>query len=147
MFSQEGLEEPNSEELLEMDMKIKELSDQVKQMIEENKTLQAEKKKLSASLSNEELDAANAKIRQEIEDMKAKLKRLKEDTVLVTPEEKAVVQKELDKFKNEWRKRKRMARTCIDMISEKTDQKPKVFMEEVGIETDEDVGVNIDKLH
>ena len=78
--------------------------------------------------------------------MEAKYKRLKEDTKLVTPEEKKVVSDQLEKFRTEWRKRKKMAMNCVDILCEKSEQKPKKFMEDIGVETDEECRININEM-
>jgi hypothetical protein len=47
------------------------------------------------------------------------------------------------RFCQEWRKRKRACMEIIDIISESADLNRKEFIKKLGIETDEDVGVNI----
>lgn len=42
-----------------------------------------------------------------------------------------------------WRKRKRMCNDIVDQVLENVNKKPKELMEEMGIETDADVGVDI----
>ena len=47
------------------------------------------------------------------------------------------------KYQKYWRQRKRACHEIVDMICDSMDMGHKEFFEQVGLETDEDYGVNI----
>ena len=49
-------------------------------------------------------------------------------------------------YLNAWKKVKRGCREMMDVISEQADINPKDFIKNLGLETDEDYGINPDKL-
>ena len=63
----------------------------------------------------------------------------------MSPEEKDRILANREKHLREWRKRKRMAVDACDAILEHYPKSKREFFEEVGIETDEDVGVVLPK--
>jgi len=56
------------------------------------------------------------------------------------------VKSERQKLVNEWKKRKRMATSMIDMILEGYPKPKKALIEEIGIETDEDMKVSVPEV-
>jgi len=49
----------------------------------------------------------------------------------------------LTKAANEWKKRKRACMDIIEMICDSSDQDPRQFMAGLGLETDEEMQVNV----
>eukprot|EP01018_Ginkgo_biloba_P028447 Gb_08360 [translate_table: standard] len=74
--------------------------------------------------------------------MELKLSKLREGTVLVKPEERKKVHDMYSEKISQWRKRKRTFKDLWDTITENMPKDMKEFKEELGIETDEDVGVS-----
>lgn len=62
---------------------------------------------------------------------------------LVSEEDIEKGRKEMGRYCQEWRKRKRACMEIIDMISESADMNRKEFIKKLGIETDEEARVNI----
>lgn len=62
---------------------------------------------------------------------------------MVSEEEIENAKKEVMKYCNEWKKRKRACMEIVDVISESADINRKEFIKKVGIETDEECKVNI----
>jgi hypothetical protein len=62
---------------------------------------------------------------------------------LVSDEDISKAKKDVTRFCTEWRKRKRACNEILDQICESADLKKKDFMESIGLEADEEVGVNI----
>lgn len=55
------------------------------------------------------------------------------------------IEKQEKDMNKEWRKRKRGCMEIIDMVSEGLEKKPKEFIEDLGLETDEDLGLTCPK--
>ena len=60
----------------------------------------------------------------------------------VTEEEVVQVKADYVRYHKEWRVRRRICLEIVDMISESVDKTRKEFSETVGLEADEDYGVN-----
>ena len=61
-------------------------------------------------------------------------------------EDKIKVDKDLEAMTVEWKKRKKLFKNIWDTITEAMPGSSKDFMEELGIETDEMVGVHLDGI-
>ena len=81
----------------------------------------------------------------EVSKLQEKLTGLEENQVLVSKEEKDKVYSENENMNKTWRKRKRMAMDILDAILEGYPKSKKQLFEEIGVETDEDVGVALPK--
>uniref|UniRef100_A0A3P8TI13 PSMC3 interacting protein n=1 Tax=Amphiprion percula TaxID=161767 RepID=A0A3P8TI13_AMPPE len=119
----------NDADLKAMDSQISELSAEVQSLTQTCRQLDAELKELNSSLTTEE--------------MVARLEKIKSATNHVTPEEKEKVYKERDVYVKEWRKRKRLASDMINAILEGYPKSKKEFLDEAGVETDEDCKVAV----
>ena len=82
---------------------------------------------------------------QEIASRTEKLAALKRLSGNVTADERRRVQEQHGRRVVEWRKRKRIATDIIDAIMEGYPKKKKDLLEEIGLETDEEVGVTLPK--
>ncbi|XP_054274925.1 homologous-pairing protein 2 homolog [Macrosteles quadrilineatus] len=80
-----------------------------------------------------------AKLEEKVETLRTKLAKLSENTVLVSPGERTKIKTEHEKLLKEYRKRKRTCMDIINAIMEGYPKSKKALMEEVGMETDEDV--------
>lgn len=96
-------------------------------------------KEITATPTNEEAKAQVADLEAKIETLQAKLTSLSQNTVIVSAEERTKISKEHERLLKEYRKRKKMCTEIINAIMEGYPKTKKVLMEEVGIETDEDV--------
>ena len=74
---------------------------------------------------------------------KQKIAKLKSGTVLMTKEERTKIFERRDKMILHWKKRKRMATEVLGCILEGYPKPKKQLYEDVGIETDEDAGVQV----
>lgn len=82
---------------------------------------------------------------EEVSRLKKKLSDLQENQVLISKEEKDKINSENEKMVKMWRKRRRMAMDILDAILEGYPKKKKDLFDDIGIETDEDVGVKLPK--
>ncbi|NXX72571.1 HOP2 protein, partial [Spizella passerina] len=128
-----------------------------------------ELKDLNSSMTTPEIAKEIEALRKDCASYTEKLERIKSATNHVTPEEKEKVCREQQLYRREWRRRKRMATELLDAILEGYPKSKKQFFvsteaglcprlpshtlslfyvlgavqEEVGIETDEDHGVEL----
>lgn len=77
--------------------------------------------------------------------LQKKLSDLQENQVLISKEEKDKINSENEKMVKMWRKRRRMAMDILDAILEGYPKKKKDLYDDIGIETDEDVGAKLPK--
>lgn len=77
--------------------------------------------------------------------LQQKLRDLTENRVLVSKEEQDRVRKESEGMTKHWRKRRRMAVDMLDAILEGYPHPKAHLYEEIGVETDQDVGAVLPK--
>ncbi|XP_034449856.1 homologous-pairing protein 2 homolog isoform X2 [Hippoglossus hippoglossus] len=124
-----------------MDCQISELGAEAQSLTQSCKQLDAELKELNSSLTAEEMMSEIQELKAECSGYRARLEKIKAATNHVTPEEKEKVYKERTVYVKEWKKRKRLASDMIDSILEGYPKSKKEFLDEVGVETDEDCKV------
>ncbi|XP_031717817.1 homologous-pairing protein 2 homolog [Anarrhichthys ocellatus] len=128
----------NEADLKAMDVQISQLSAEVQSLTQSCRQLDAELKELSSSLTTEEMMSEIRELKAECSGYRARLEKIKSATNHVTPEEKEKVYKDRDVYVKEWKKRKRLASDMMDAILEGYPKSKKQFLDEVGVETDED---------
>lgn len=131
----------NDADLKAMDHQISELSGEVQSLTQSCRQLDAELKELNSSLTTEEMVSEIRDLKAECSGYRAHLEKIKSASNHITPEEKDKVYKERDLYVKEWKKRKRLASDMISAILEGYPKSKKEFLEEVGVETDEDCKV------
>ncbi|KAI9347951.1 Tat binding protein 1-interacting protein-domain-containing protein [Zopfochytrium polystomum] len=134
----------SAEDAYALDKRLEDLSHEVEKMRETTNRLQHNLNQLNKALTVDELRARAASLQAEIADMEPRLEGLKAGTRVVSPEEKARVDKLLEQCRKEWRARKKLFKNAWDSITENV-ERPKELMEELGIETDESVGMDINR--
>uniref|UniRef100_A0A8B9HGX7 Homologous-pairing protein 2 homolog n=1 Tax=Astyanax mexicanus TaxID=7994 RepID=A0A8B9HGX7_ASTMX len=133
-------------ELKEMDSRITELNNQVQAVSHNCRQLDTEQKELNSMLTTAEMTSQIQELKAECEGYKERLKKIKSATNHVTPEEREKVYKERILYVKEWKKRKRLASDMIGAILEGYPKSKKQFLEEVGVETDEDHKVTVPNI-
>ncbi|RVE69769.1 hypothetical protein OJAV_G00081050 [Oryzias javanicus] len=138
---QSQFKDVNDADLKAMDAEISALGAEVQTLTQSCRELDAELKELNSSLTTEEMAAEIQQLKAECSGYRERLQKIKSATNHVTPEEKEKVYKERDVYVKEWRKRKRLASDMMDAILEGYPKSKKEFLDEVGVETDEDCKV------
>ncbi|XP_022595286.1 homologous-pairing protein 2 homolog [Seriola dumerili] len=131
----------NDADLKAMDCQISELIAEAQSLTQSCRQLDAELKELNSSLTTEEMMSEIRELKAECSEYRARLEKIKSATNHVTPEEKEKVYKERTVYVKEWKKRKRLASDMINAILEGYPKSKKEFLDEVGVETDEDCKV------
>ncbi|XP_022150551.1 homologous-pairing protein 2 homolog [Momordica charantia] len=133
---------PNGEELTQM----KEANAKLQQHLDEQKRaigqVEEEIRTLQSNLTLEQMREKEAMLRKEVKELEDKLKILRGGVTLVRPEERKAIEHIYSEKLSQWRKRKKMFKDIWDAITENSPKDLKEFKEELGIEYDEDVGVN-----
>ncbi|KXN70301.1 TBPIP-domain-containing protein [Conidiobolus coronatus NRRL 28638] len=142
-YNQSLWEEVDSDKLKELDDKIEEIEENMKR--DKNKLNQLESiyRGLTSSLTDAQLDEKLEQLEKKIEEDSQKYTYLSENTKLVTDEEKVIIDKNYSDYRKHWKTYKNKFKDIFDIISENLTVSNKDFMEEQGIETDEDFGLDI----
>ncbi|XP_027361713.1 homologous-pairing protein 2 homolog [Abrus precatorius] len=140
---QDQFEIPNNEELNQMKEQNSNLQKQLEDQKKAISHVEAEIKSLQSNLTLEQIYEREVNLRMEVKEMEEKLSKLRGGVTLVRPEERKAVEDMLYEKISQWRKRKRMFKDVWDTLTENSPKDPKEFKEELGIEYDEDVGVNL----
>lgn len=129
----------------EMDAKkaqVKQLNEQARESGNKIRQLQKELLGLGTFLTLEELTQKAEGLLQQIGPLKQKLVKLQSGSVLITKDERDSVEKSLQKYLNAWAQRKRIFKNIWGDISENVDQNKTEMFEEMGVQTDEEIGVS-----
>ncbi|XP_028768698.1 homologous-pairing protein 2 homolog [Neltuma alba] len=134
---------PNNEELNKMKEQNADLQKQLEEQKKAISEVEGEIRTLKSNLTLEHIREREAKLRSEVEEMENKLAKLRGGVTLVNPEERKAVEDIFLEKLSQWRKRKRIFKDLWDTLTENSPKDPKEFKEELGLEYDEDVGVNL----
>lgn len=129
-----------NDDLLEIDRAINEVSINLKEAEEKFGVKDNELKNLQNQITLEKARIQAKQLTEEVGVFKDRLEKCSEIGTPISEEEKLRIYSEHDKYTKEYRKRKRI---CMDMVNAILEGYPKTkkdLFEEVGVETDEDVG-------
>ena len=120
--------------------------------MEEHSGLDSNLKTLKAQLKVVTSDGdTNESISKQLEDMKAEIATIEatlnpfltSGAESLTEDQLQVAEKELKKWQQEWKRRKRACMDCASDVSEQFDMSKKAFVvERIGIDTDEDFNIS-----
>ncbi|XP_020582152.1 homologous-pairing protein 2 homolog isoform X2 [Phalaenopsis equestris] len=133
----------SSQELDQMKRENSQLQEQINSQKQAVREIEAEIRVLQSNLTLEEIRSKQSKLQTEVNEMEAKLEKLRNGVILVKPEEKKLIEQTFIEKMNHWRKRKRIFKDLWDAITENSPKDAKEFKEELGLEYDEDVGVSL----
>ncbi|KAI9138512.1 Tat binding protein 1-interacting protein-domain-containing protein [Paraphysoderma sedebokerense] len=144
--NQDDLPTPSPEELDRMDKEINSLKEDVMKLKEETAGLQSTFNTLKNALTDEEIEARLAELAEENAKYDARLQKLREGGRVISVEDKKRIEQDFEKMRKAWVTRKRKCKEILDTMLEHNPMKPSQFMEELGIETDEQFGLDPNKL-
>ncbi|VEN59046.1 unnamed protein product [Callosobruchus maculatus] len=131
------------ESLLEIDRKTNEISVELKEVTEKLKVKSSLLAESQGKVSISELIEKKVAIDKQLEIVKESLSQYA-DVEPVCPKRKKEIEKMYEKSLTEYKKRKRMCMDVINAILENYPKSKKHLFEEMGIETDEEVGFSLD---
>ncbi|XP_046893788.1 homologous-pairing protein 2 homolog [Hypomesus transpacificus] len=135
--------EVSETDLKAMDSQVSELSTKVQAVTQDCRQLETELKQLNSSLTTADMMSEIQQLKAECSGYRERLEKIKSATNHITPEEKEKVYKDRNLYVKEWKKRKRLASDMISAILEGYPKSKKQFLEEAGVETDEDCKVAV----
>ncbi|KAJ8955816.1 hypothetical protein NQ318_005359 [Aromia moschata] len=103
------------------------------------------KRNSQGKMTLEEAVDQKSRLQRELEEVNKQLEEYSE-TTQVCPERKLQAESDYEKFLSEYKKRKRMCMDVVNSILENYPKSKKQLFEDIGMETDEDVGFSLDKL-
>jgi len=143
VVNQENIPAANDEELAKLDVECEQLTSQLSKRQEQFKETEGMVRKLNSALTTQEAVQKVKALEEENEDMAIRLEMLENKEVLVSAEEKAKIKRAHQQAITHWKKRRRMCKDALDSILESWPKSKKDLFEEIGIETDEDVGARL----
>lgn len=138
---QEGLAELSAEEKVSKLQQIEELKARYKQEEESVSSLRKELAAMSSTLTVEEIQQEIAKLTTQTQELGAKLAALRGGATLVSSEEVAAVEAQVSQALDGWRRHKRIFMSIWHQVSENMDGKQADLFEEIGVDSDETIGV------
>ena len=132
--------------LLELDNKIGAMKKCVDESSAKLSTLSSNLKALNSSLTSEDAAALLKKLKPEVEALEERLSVLKSNTVCIDADQKRKINEKCKSMVGQWKKRKRMTTDLMNAVLEGYPKTKKQFIDEVGIETDEDCQVVVPEI-
>ena len=147
LANQDNFPKIDTDALNEMDLQISDKKLQLEEIEADLKKKTDKMKELSNSYSNEQMVTMIDKLEKEVLDMNEKLQGYRGGEVEILSEEQiSAVIRENDKYKLQWKKQKTIARELIEEISEQADMNYKQFVRDIGLEVDEDYGIDYNAM-
>uniref|UniRef100_A0A1B6JQP9 Homologous-pairing protein 2 homolog n=1 Tax=Homalodisca liturata TaxID=320908 RepID=A0A1B6JQP9_9HEMI len=126
-------------ELKDLESKTDTVTENYKNVEQQVKEAESSLRELLAAPTTLEAKEQLAELEKKVETLMAKLAKLSQNTVLVSAEERNRIKIDHERLVKEYKKRKRLCMDVINAIMEGYPKSKKALMEEVGIETDEEV--------
>lgn len=139
---QDELEVPSQEELSKMDETIEQLKRNISELKDANKDLSSKLNGLTTQLTNEKIQERLKELATENASYEERLTTLRSGTRIITQDERKRVDELFENNRKLWAKRKRMFNEIFGAITEHMPGKPSELMDELGVETDADAGVD-----
>ncbi|KAI7901116.1 Tat binding protein 1-interacting protein-domain-containing protein [Cokeromyces recurvatus] len=127
---------PGQEEQELIDKSINEFTQKYEDLSMENKRLDQTLSDIKSTPTTSEARLLIEKLQKENELLKEKLYKLKNGTVLISPEKRKRTNDEYESNRNLWKKRRAMFRDIFSAVTEHFPGKPNELKEELGIEDD-----------
>ncbi|XP_066998730.2 homologous-pairing protein 2 homolog [Anabrus simplex] len=142
----ETASENMGKELNELDSQIGQATIELTSVDQELKASEILLRDILSTSTTEEALKEQKQIHERIKNLSAKLDTLSQNVAPVSPQERERIKKEYEKNLKEWRKRKLLCMDIVNSILEGYPKSKKALLEEIGVETDEDVGVAYPKV-
>lgn len=107
------------------------------------KALEGKLKARTAAATNDQLLEQRQELDTGNHEKRNKLNALRKSCAGISPQEKSKITKAYVEMVAGWRKRKRIAKDMVDALLETSSKKRKAFMDEMGLETDEQAKIDI----
>lgn len=138
-INQDLFNDSKSNDLQSMDAQIAELTNTHNNLQKQIKNLEAKFDGLDKSLTTEKAEAELKAVKAEVPLLENKLKSLQSKSGTIDPDEKKTLCGKKENIMKEYQRRKRLANNIIDTILEGYPKSKKQLLEELGVETDDDL--------
>ena len=129
------------QELHDLDSKLNALSQQLASAEQELKSSENVFRELQCCSTTVEAQEEQKLLENKVKLLKEKLESISKSAVNIPEDHKERMQKDHENNIKEWKKRKRLCMDIIETILESYPDSKRSLLDEMGIETDEDVGV------
>jgi 26S proteasome regulatory subunit (ATPase 3-interacting protein) len=138
-------EETNSKdlerELQDLDSKLTAVSKKVASAEQVLKGSENQVRELQLAPTTSEAQNEKKVLENRVQALKEKLDIISKNSVKISETDKKLIQNEYDSNMKEWRKKKRVCMDIVEAMLEGYHDSKRALLNEIGIETDEDVGV------
>ena len=104
-------------------------------------------KELQSQPTTEDAEKEIQSLENTVSGLEERLHKVSNEQNLVSKSKREKIKKKHELAVKEWRKRKRMCTNMIDAILENCPKSKKDFFDDVGIETDEEVGAKVPDMY
>jgi 26S proteasome regulatory subunit (ATPase 3-interacting protein) len=129
------------QELHDLDSKLNVLTQKLASAEQELKSSENQFHELQCSPTTSEAQEEQKVLENKIRGLKEKLESISKNTIKISEDHKGRIQKDHEKNVKEWKRRKRLCMDIIETILESYPESKRSLLNEMGIETDEDVGI------
>ena len=133
----------DEQNLKDMDEKLEQFNIEKNELKESISIKEQKIKALKEHVPLEKFEEQIKVVDEQVSELKTKLESIDEKCKNIDPEVHLKIKNNHELLVTEWKKRKRLASQVIDLIMENYPKSKKMFLEEVGIETDEDVSAQV----
>jgi 26S proteasome regulatory subunit (ATPase 3-interacting protein) len=130
-------------ELQDLDTKLKDVSQKLAKAEQELKSSENLSHKLLSVPTTSEARSEQTLLLNRVQTLKERLDKISKNAGKMLETDKEQMQKDHENNINEWKKRKRLCMNVVEAILENYPDPKRVLLNEVGIETDEDVQVSL----
>ncbi|KAK7792377.1 hypothetical protein R5R35_007729 [Gryllus longicercus] len=131
-----------SKVLEDLDKRIGQASEKLSLVEQELHTSEALLRNLVSSPTTENAIKDLDVLQNKVDKLKEKLKNLSQTSVPISKKDFEETKKEHERMTKEWRKRKSTCMSIVNSILESYPKTKKELLDDIGIETDEDVGIS-----
>ncbi|CAI5513478.1 unnamed protein product [Closterium sp. Naga37s-1] len=143
MARQDVLDVPDTAGLDALKAGNEQLREQTMRLREDCSAREKEVQALEQSLTAEEIEQQRQRMEEENAAMETKLEALRNGGNNISSSQRQQAEEQYQRFMGLWRKRKRLFNTFFSTVTDGMSRSVKEFQEELGVETDEDIGVSI----
>lgn len=144
--NQNNLPVASEEELTQLDAELTAAQAELTSMTQQCKSKEESLKMMRSQLTTESAVKQLEEVTQELVKLENRLKGLTEQGNMVTQDEMNQAKKLHQTSVKEWRKRKRMFENVTDAILDGYPKPKKTLYEEIGVDTDQDVGATMPQI-
>jgi len=136
----------DDKQMKELDLELNQLDKEVNQLQDKVKLKETRLSTHKNCLTSEQISGQLSELKAEIKDLHKRLDSIDSKAKDFDPKENQKLKTDRQKLVTEWRKRKRMATNMVDMILESYPKPKKALLEEIGLETDEELKVSLPQI-